>query len=798
MFELIKAHQLNIMLALTAVCLLIAFLLVFTKALSAKRKKILIAVELIAACLLYFDRMAYIYAGDPSITGYFMVRFSNFIVFFMTSGVLLGFNLYLADLLKVEGKLEQIPRRLMVVQIGSLIGMMLIVITQFTGWIYYVDEANLYHRGPVFLLGYVLPVVCPLIQFSVIWQYRKCFSRLILTAMIVYIFVPVTCGIIQIYAYGISIVNMSMVLVSIFFYIFTYLDINDEMERMHRAEMEELEKEKRSMKMLFEQTVIAFVNGAEKKDGVHQGHSGHVAEMARRIAKASGKSEEECDEVYYTALLHNVGMVALPDNVLLRRDNPGSEEKKILRQLPEISSEILSGITAYPYLSEGARYCYEEYDGSGYPDGKKGDEIPVSSRIVAIAEAYEDLTTKKNNRDPLPMAFVREEFVKNAGSRFDPELTDVLVYLIDEDTNREAATENTNYEIEKEISCGRYRSTVSCGIPVERKITKIRFRCKPSKKKEDDFSAPSIILFDSFNRRVHKNEKEIEAFGYYEYAEIWFDGHGISTGVRNMEVTVSGAKEEPENSAEKDREEKDGRWYEITAARVEDHVKITMTGGNGTVTAILAMPDCTRSSYIGITGEHCQITELEAEQTETKIREEEIPRIAESVSFIDRMVSDLPNLQVDRWKSAFTEGIPVRDGLQISFHTRSLPTASLVWHCPYVILFRSEDQTVGGEGYREYAQVKLNGETDPEKEFAENHFTMKKREAFPGWRVWKEMNKDGVECKITFSRKGNRIVMTTENAGIYIENTTRLFDGAEEVFVSLTGDQVALTDIRIK
>ena len=93
MYDLIKVHQMNIMLTLTSVCLLIAFLLFFTRALSARRKRILIAIELMAACLLYFDRMAYLYSGDTSELAYYMVRFSNFIVFFVTSGIVLGFNL---------------------------------------------------------------------------------------------------------------------------------------------------------------------------------------------------------------------------------------------------------------------------------------------------------------------------------------------------------------------------------------------------------------------------------------------------------------------------------------------------------------------------------------------------------------------------------------------------------------------------------------------------------------------------------------------------------------------------------
>ncbi|MCR4954760.1 MAG: diguanylate cyclase, partial [Treponema sp.] len=112
MFNFIRDHQMNIMLCLCAICAVMTVMLLLTKFLSKKRKWILIGMEVIATFLLFFDRMAYIYSGNPSTVGYIMVRVSNFFVFFMTSAIVFCFNFYLCDLLVNEGKVSKIPRRL--------------------------------------------------------------------------------------------------------------------------------------------------------------------------------------------------------------------------------------------------------------------------------------------------------------------------------------------------------------------------------------------------------------------------------------------------------------------------------------------------------------------------------------------------------------------------------------------------------------------------------------------------------------------------------------------------------------
>lgn len=780
MFELIRDNQLNIMLALCAVCFTMAVLLYFTKFLSKKRKWILITMEVVATLLLFFDRFAYIYGGDTTAVGYVMVRLSNFMVFFLTSAIVLIFNLYLIDLLLNEGKQKIIPRRLNFVSLAAISGILLVLVSAFTGLYYSFDEQNVYHRGPGFLICYFVPVICPIIQFSVIRKFRKSFSSLIYLAIVLYIFVPIIVGIIQIFTYGISIVNMTMVLVSISLYILTYLDVNAEIEKAHDSEVLTLLDREKTLKKLFYQTTKAIVDGIEKKDVFLQGQSARVANCAKLIAQKSGKTEGECDRIFYSALLHNVGLVALDENL---NENDKTE------QISVASAKILSAAIDFPYLSAASRCLNERYDGKGFPQRLSGEKIPEEARILAVALAYENMQT-------IPKPLVREEFVREAGQKFDPNFANIMVKLIDEEKSKQ--TPVYLEQIESEIKCDKYRDSISLGLPVVGIITKICFSSVPLSENEP-FSCPSVILFDSYDCRVHSREKSIEAYHYIEYGELWFDGHIVSTRARTMEASV---KENPT--------ELEQGMFEIMTVRYDDHLKVQMKSGRKEVEVVVALPDSSKSAYISLTGENCHISNISVSQLDKEIDKDEITRIAEKISYINRLESDIKNVQIDNWCSAFTEAIPLHDRVTLNFHTMSLPTANLVWHCPYIVIFYSEDKKIGGKGYREYAFIKLNGESNGSNSFAENKFSMKKKENFFGWDEWKAMNKAGMECEIKFFREKNKITTITENLGISIENTTKICNSANansananansanEVYIAITGDQIALTDIRIR
>ncbi len=788
MIDLIRAHQLNIMLLLCGACGILIFLLFNTRFLSKSRKRILIFMESVAFFLLWFDRLAYIYAGSTDQNAYIMVRVSNFFVFFLTSGIVYGFNLYIADWMKTEGGFSPLPRRLTFTGTMALLGMVLAIISAFTGLYYYFDEFNQYHRGHGFLAAYIVPILCPLIQYSVIRQYRKVFSKLIYISMLLYIFVPIICGITQIFTYGISIVNISLVAVSLSMYVCMYMDLNNTVKHAYDIEIQNMQGEQERMERLFDQTATAFVSAVEKKDDFTKGNSLKIAEYAKKIALLAGKDADAAEEVYYAALLHDVGMIGVPDKVIKNEADPDKWDYEAMRQKPVIGEEILSSITEYPYLSVGAHYSHERYNGSGYPEGLKGEEIPEIARIIAVADAFVTMTTKKRYRDARPRFMAREAFIRGAGEEFDPRFAEIMVNIIDTETVNEDP--ENSVETEKTISCNDYREQITLGIPVERDWRKISFNCEYPEDYDPEFSAPSIVLFDSFDRRTHSNKKSIDAYHYLEYGEIWFDKYSITTAARK--IVEKSVDIDTTQSAEGDEH------YEILAGRFEDHLKLIMKAPCYTKEVSVSLPSVSKSAYIGLTGENCTLNDISVTLTGETVEEGDILRISDPISYIDHLESDIPNIQVDRTRSAHTAGIEITRRLKIRFHSMSLPGADLVWHCPYVVLFYSEDGRVDGPGYRMYNMIKLNGEDEGEMEYAHNSFTMKKLPDFPGWNEWKRINGEGLECALYFERHGNEIRFKTENLGLSIENKTVITDAAPLVYASLTGDQVALTDIRIE
>ena len=225
---------------------------------------------------------------------------------------------------------------------------------------------------------------------------------------------------------------------------------------------------------------------------------------------------------------------------------------------------------------------------------------------------------------------------------------------------------------------------------------------------------------------------------------------------------------------------------------------IRVSGGRRTVEHIVALPDSSRFSYIALTGEHCLIRSIHVDEEDTEVEPDCIPRIAEEISYIrDCPQDDVPNVQVNHWRSAATRGIPVTGNMQLAFHTQSLPTARLIWHCPYVSVFTSKDGTVGGEGYCEFLLLRLDGESWESDEHAVNQVECDHTGAFDGWNTWKEKNREGFDCRVDIQREGRTITMSTENLGVRVDSVTTIKDEVSDIYVALTGDQCALTDIRI-
>ena len=183
------------------------------------------------------------------------------------------------------------------------------------------------------------------------------------------------------------------------------------------------------------QVVTALAQAIDAKDNYTNGHSSRVAEYARMIANKCGYSKVDQDEIYMAGLLHDVGKIGVPDEVINKEAKLTEEEFALIRKHPVIGNSILETIKERPKLAIGARWHHERYDGTGYPDGLKGEEIPDVARIIAVADAYDAMTSKRSYRDVLSRDKVIEEIKTCSGTQFDPVFADAMLKLIEEDTD---------------------------------------------------------------------------------------------------------------------------------------------------------------------------------------------------------------------------------------------------------------------------------------------------------------------------------------------------------------------------
>lgn len=160
-----------------------------------------------------------------------------------------------------------------------------------------------------------------------------------------------------------------------------------------------------------------------------------MAEYSREIAKRAGWSQQRQDEIYMMGLLHDVGKIGVPDAVINKPAKLTEEEYEIIKKHPVLGDRILKKIKEMPNLATGARWHHERYDGKGYPDGLSEEDIPEEARVIAVADAYDAMTSRRSYRDILPQSRVRSEIESGRGTQFDPPFADIMLEIIDEDTD---------------------------------------------------------------------------------------------------------------------------------------------------------------------------------------------------------------------------------------------------------------------------------------------------------------------------------------------------------------------------
>ena len=195
-----------------------------------------------------------------------------------------------------------------------------------------------------------------------------------------------------------------------------------------------LEREERITR-INAQVVHALAGAVDAKDAYTNGHAERVAKYAREIARRLGWDEERQKSVYMIGLLHDVGKIGIPDWIINKPEHLTDEEYAIIKTHPAKGGRILGNISEFPELAIGARWHHERWDGGGYPDGIAGEDIPAEARIIAVADAYDAMASRRSYRGVLPQEKIRAELERGKATQFDPEFADIMLQMMSEDTD---------------------------------------------------------------------------------------------------------------------------------------------------------------------------------------------------------------------------------------------------------------------------------------------------------------------------------------------------------------------------
>ncbi len=206
--------------------------------------------------------------------------------------------------------------------------------------------------------------------------------------------------------------------------------LNKELKKLNRELEQRVRERTEDLAQAYDTTLQGWAKALELRDKETEGHSRRVTEMTLKLARALDVAESEFDDLRRGALLHDIGKMAIPDEILRKADNLTPEEREIVDEHPAIAYQLLSPIKFLKKALE-IPYCHHErWDGNGYPRGLKGEEIPLSARIFSVVDVWDAIQSNRSYRKAWPKAKARTYIKKEARQSFDPRIVHVFLDLM--------------------------------------------------------------------------------------------------------------------------------------------------------------------------------------------------------------------------------------------------------------------------------------------------------------------------------------------------------------------------------
>ena len=310
----------------------------------------------------------------------------------------------------------------------------LLVVNIFTGLLFDFSTGQYVH-GPLYVIIYVLPALFVVGSSVLIFLFRRLMTRIQRFIGMLVILFSMVGPILQVMVFPDVLISNVTPALSLLLSLFTVVSPNYQKLVVKKAQLEkarkdlskevmERTKEEREKELreetLSQQIITALAatidSGAESRSN----HTENVANLSAAIAK-----EMKCknsQEIYYMAMLHDIGIVGVNEDVLANKGAYSEEDRKEMQRHCEIGANILASIKELPGIEVGARWHHERYDGSGYPDGLKGDDIPIEARIICAADAFDAMTQERTYKEKMSVEDAILEMKRERGKQFDPKV----------------------------------------------------------------------------------------------------------------------------------------------------------------------------------------------------------------------------------------------------------------------------------------------------------------------------------------------------------------------------------------
>ena len=428
------------------ICLILLFYQLIERRSNNKSNKWFTFMVLCNSAMLVGDLCDWTLGGIPGAFPYYAQGIFSIVVYFAASGLLL-FSLYGWLISYIRQKIDISPNWLRVGIALSAIQVLIALAAPIIR-VAYIDADNYYQRGKLFLLTQVCPYIVYVLSFYLMIRYRRAFKKRERIYLGIFIVIPLFAELIQVMTYKYSTLNVacSLGLIMVFTFIQSERKLDDEYKVRGQIidENKRLEELQQYQENLSSQLIDVLCSTVEAKDQYTRGHSQRVAQYAREIMYRMGGDEKVLQEVYYIGLLHDVGKISIDDSIINKKGRLTEEEYEQIKLHTVAGYQILKHVDVIPDLAIGARWHHERYDGTGYPNGLAGDNIPLIARIISVADAYDAMTSNRSYHKIMPQSVVREEISRGMGRQFDPAIARIMLEMIDEDIQYDMKQSNQN------------------------------------------------------------------------------------------------------------------------------------------------------------------------------------------------------------------------------------------------------------------------------------------------------------------------------------------------------------------